>query len=336
MSTGEQPPPRSGATRIADGADGDGAGGEAGGCIFLADADRRFFTPTGHARGPWDPRALHGGAPAALIAGELERIEPGAELPIARLYFEFLRPVPLAPLELTTRVTRPGRRVQALEAELRAGDEVVCRARALRILAVPDELPASAALAPQHDPRDPATNAGGGTDGGPDPATNSGGAAAGGPDPAPLPGPERARPVRFALDTLDRDSFAATAIEMRFLKGGALGGVPHDRPPILGPADVWMRLRHPVLPGEEPSPLARVAAAADFGNGVSAVLPFGEYLFINADLSIDLDRRPRGEWIGLQSRTLLHPGGIGWAESRLHDEHGPLGVAKQTLVVQRR
>ena len=54
--------------------------------------------PTEHARGPWDPRALHGGAPAALITAAFERMEPGAELPIARLGFEFLRPIPLAPL----------------------------------------------------------------------------------------------------------------------------------------------------------------------------------------------------------------------------------------------
>jgi hypothetical protein len=97
-----------------------------------------------------------------------------------------------------------------------------------------------------------------------------------------------------------------------------------------------MRLRHPLLPGQPASALARVAASADFGNGVAAALPFDRYLFINADLSISLDRRPVGEWIALDARTLLHPGGIGWAESVLHDEAGPLGRATQALVVQPR
>ena len=74
-------------------------------------------------------------------------MEPGAELPFARLSFSFLRPVPLAPLTLTTRIVRPGRRVQELEAELRAvgpedgqkgkeeeeGGVLVCRAHALRL-----------------------------------------------------------------------------------------------------------------------------------------------------------------------------------------------------------
>ena len=97
-----------------------------------------------------------------------------------------------------------------------------------------------------------------------------------------------------------------------------------------------MRLRHPLLAGEELTPLARLAATADFCNGVSAALPFERFLFINADLTIHLQRLPQGEWIGLDARTLLHDGGAALAEGVLHDEHGPLGRAFQTLVVQAR
>ena len=107
--------------------------------IFVSDGD--LFAPTEHARGPWDPRALHGGAPAALIAAVFERMTPGAELPFARLSFEFLRPVPMAPLKLNTRISRPGRRVQALEAELSADGVTVCRASALRLVPTPEQLP---------------------------------------------------------------------------------------------------------------------------------------------------------------------------------------------------
>src|ERR1700721_2139472 len=106
------------------------------GSIFIPSGDGRF-EPTEHARGPWDPRALHGGAPAALIARAFERLQPGAELELARLGFELLRPVPLAPLTLMTRIVRKGRRVQELAAELSADlgtgrEELVCRASALR------------------------------------------------------------------------------------------------------------------------------------------------------------------------------------------------------------
>lgn len=278
--------------------------------IFIDEGNGRYI-PTEHARGPWDPRALHGGAPAALIAAAFERIEPGAELPLARLSCSFLRPIPMALLQLTTRVTRAGRRVQELEADLHAGDVLVCQARALRLQPTPEELP-ELALAQVADHA-----------------------------PPPLAGPQEGHPIHFALDDSDHKSFAATAMEMRFLSGQPLTG---ELPEVdtakahapVGHAKVWMRLRHPLLAGEELTPLARVAGTADFGNGVSAVLSFQDYLFINADLTITLNRRPIGEWIALDARTLLHPGGIGWAESILHDERGPLGLATQALVVQRR
>jgi hypothetical protein len=278
--------------------------------VFIPAGEGRY-TPTEYARGPWDPRAQHGGAPATLIAGAFERMEPGAELPFARLSFSFLRPVPLAPLTLTTRIVRPGRRVQELEAELRADDELVCRAHALRLVPAPEELPELALRVAEES------------------------------KPPPLPGREEGHSVAFAPGGDEYRSFAASAIEMRFLHGRPLKGqlpevgVTSSHAP-LGTAGVWMRLCRPVLPGEAPTPLVYAMAAADFGNGIAAVLPFDEYVFINADLAITLNRRPEGEWIGLDARTMLHPGGIAWAESTMHDERGPFGLATQALVVQRR
>jgi acyl-coenzyme A thioesterase PaaI-like protein len=268
--------------------------------------------PTEHARGPWDPRALHGGAPAALITSVFERMEPGSQLRIARLGFEFLRPIPLAPLTLTTRIVRPGRRVQELAAELSAappdgggdpgsgGAQVVCRASALRVQDVSPEAAAASASAA------------------------AGGAAR--MRCESMPGPATASPVRFSLNGSDEPGFAGTSMEMRWL----------DDSYGLGPGRVWMRLRHPLLAGWELTPMARLAATADFGNGVGAALPFERFLFINADLSIHLQRQPHGEWIGLDAHTLLCDGGTGLAESVIHDERGPVGRAFQTLVVEPR
>ncbi|MGP0102698.1 MAG: thioesterase family protein [Solirubrobacteraceae bacterium] len=276
--------------------------------IFLADGER--VQPTEQARGPWDPRALHGGAPAALMTAAFERVEPGSQLRIARLGFEFLRPIPLAPLTLATRIVRPGRRVQELAAELSAdlgsGEQVVvCRASALRVQEVSAEAAAASEIAA---------------------ATPSAQDANAPAEHDVLPPPEAGTPVRFSLDGSNESSFAASAMEMRWL----------DDPRAPGPGRVWMRLRHPLLPGEELTPMARLAATADFGNGVSAALPFERFLFINADLTVHLQRQPRGEWIGLDARTLLHDGGTGLAESVLHDVHGPVGRAFQTLVVEPR
>jgi hypothetical protein len=122
-------------------------------------------------------------------------------------------------------------------------------------------------------------------------------------------------------------AFHAHAVDHRFVAGG------FDRP---GPATDWIRLRVPVVAGEPPSPLMRVAAAADFGNGVSWLVSPGDgWLSINPDLTIHLHREPAGEWVCLEAVTALGATGVGMAESRLWDEHGPIGRAVQSLLVER-
>ena len=91
----------------------------------------------------------------------------------------------------------------------------------------------------------------------------------------------------------------------------------------------------PVVAGEQPTPLERVATAADFGNGVSSPLSYDDWLFINPDLTIHVSRLPVGEWVGLESRTLADPQGIGISESRLWDETGPIGRSIQSLLIDR-
>jgi Thioesterase-like superfamily len=98
----------------------------------------------------------------------------------------------------------------------------------------------------------------------------------------------------------------------------------------------WFRLQRPLVEGEDPSGYQRVAVAADSGNGISAVLEFENYIFVNSDLTINLLRRPLGEWICVDARTLLAPNGCGLAESQLFDETGLIGRATQSLAVRAR
>jgi acyl-CoA thioesterase len=100
-----------------------------------------------------------------------------------------------------------------------------------------------------------------------------------------------------------------------------------------GPADVWFRMRRPLVDAEAPSPVQTLAAAADFGNGVSHVLDFDRFVFVNLDLTIQVAREPRGEWIALAARTDLGTDGTGVARSVLHDTDGVVGDAAQTLFV---
>ncbi|AVH60651.1 MULTISPECIES: thioesterase family protein [Streptomyces] len=100
-----------------------------------------------------------------------------------------------------------------------------------------------------------------------------------------------------------------------------------------GPATCWMRMRIPLIAGDEPQPLDRVLVAADSGNGVSNVLDPARHLFVNADLTVHLHRYPVGEWVCLDARTSVDSGGVGLADTQLHDEKGPIGRSAQSLYV---
>jgi hypothetical protein len=256
-----------------------------------------WFVATDLARGPWDPRAQHGGAPAALLIRAFERQPGGDELILARVTYELLRPVPLGPLAVSAEIVRPGRRVQLLEGSLRTADGVeVVRARALRVHRA--DVGKDDAGVAQVD------------------------ASAAGP---PVAGPEDGRANDYPSS--GERMFATDTMDIRYITGAFLE---------LGPATAWFRLRYPLVAGEDPSPLQRLAAAADFGNGISTVVPWDSYVFINPDLTLYLEREPVGEWFLLEAHTRLARDGIAISESVISDERGRVGLASQALLVTRR
>ena len=148
---------------------------------------------------------------------------------------------------------------------------------------------------------------------------------------APTGGLEAPRPPEASEETpffdFGWEAGYHTAMDAR-LAGGSF------RAP--GPAQVWLRMRQPLVAGEEPSPLARVLAAADSGNGVSWTLDLRRFLFVNVDLSVHLHRHPVGEWVCLDAVTTVEEAGIGLADTSLWDEREPIGRSLQTLLVDRR
>lgn len=139
--------------------------------------------------------------------------------------------------------------------------------------------------------------------------------------PPPPPGPEHGEPMAAARRF--HQGFHTHGTEHRFVRGA------FEEP---GPGTDWIRLRVPLVAGEITSPLCRVCAAADFGNGVSGILS-RRYTYINPDLTVSLHRYPESEWVCLDAVTHVESHGAGLAESVLYDEGGRIGRAVQSLLI---
>lgn len=267
--------------------------------------DGEVYLPSELTRGPWDAGSQHAGPPAALIAREIEGLPAdGPHREVGRITYEILRPIPIAPLRVQARIVRPGRSVEMVEATLADERGVVVRAGAWRLRIAATDVPAEL-----------------GSTGGPL-SSPSPWLLAPGAGPA---GPDAGHEVDF-FPTGERVGYH-TAMDYRFVRGA------FNEP---GPATAWTRMRQALVAGEEPSPLQRVAVAADSGNGISATLDFDRFVFINVDLTLHLSRMPEGEWVCLDSVTLPERSGVGLTDTALFDERGPIGRAAQTLLVAER
>lgn len=248
-------------------------------------------------RGPWDPGAQHAGPPAALIGREVERIGEG------RIGGDGGPPAQVG--RITYEVVRP-----VPIAPLRVEAQIVRPGKRVEMFeaALTDETGETLMRAHGWRLRTEAVPF--------EPPEQS--------SPAPRP-PASGEPGEFFHTGYDVGYHSA--MEYRFTEGAFMEA---------GPATVWMRMDVPLLPGEDPTPLQRVLAAADSGNGVSASLDWTRYLFINVDLTVHLHRMPEGEWVCLDAVTLPEPNGVGMADTRLLDERGPIGRATQTLLIAER
>lgn len=266
--------------------------------LFVGDGEQ--WSPTEWSRGPWHPDHCHGGPVSAFMARAVEQIDDGSDTAwhTARLTIELLRPV------------RVGATF-ALETEIeRPGRKVSLVAARLLDIAAGHEvvrvralrIRAQALPLPDHP--------------------------VGAVDDLGEPGSGRIESLSWSEDD-DGTAYHRSSCTHRWVEGSFAEA---------GPCRVWVRLDVLVVAGETPSGLQRVAAAADFGNGVSGALPSEQITYINPDLTIHVARPAVGEWIGMASHSLYGVGGtspgLGWAESALYDGEGRLGRSVQSLILQ--
>lgn len=253
--------------------------------IFTRDGDA--YVPTPQAIGPWDPGQLHGGGPAALVAGAIQELAP--EMQVARIAYEFRGPVPHAPITVSAAIVKGGGRLQLAEAAVHAGGRIALTATATLLRRGDIEVPPLGRWE----------------------------------TPVPVAGPDD--PAHRGADADAAPGFHTTGMTIRFADGTGF-----YEP---GPARAWFALERDLVAGAPTPPVSRVVAAADFGNGISSVLDWDHWLFVNCDLTVTLLRDPRTPWVLLDGVTRVASTGIGWASSTLFDEDGPIGFAQQTLYV---
>lgn len=137
----------------------------------------------------------------------------------------------------------------------------------------------------------------------------------------PPPPPPDALPDLF--ESRDETDYIA-AMEWRFVSGSFFE---------LGPATAWLRMKMPLVEGEDPTPLQRVLTAADSSSGISGALDFSRWLYVNPDLSVHLHRPLEGEWVCLEAATFPEGSGVGLTAAMLYDRRGPVGRSAQSLFV---
>lgn len=138
----------------------------------------------------------------------------------------------------------------------------------------------------------------------------------------PLPGPEGIEP--WAGMQHWGGGFISS-LEFREVPGGRAGR-----------RAVWVGTRHPLVAGEEWTPLAGWVGRLDTANGIAIRESPQEWLFPNVDLTLHLHRTPVGGWLGLQTEVHWGPTGLGQTSSVAYDVHGPVGTVEQALTIRPR
>ncbi len=247
--------------------------------FFVDDGER--FIPSISTRGPWSARHQHGGPPAALLARAFAR-EAGTEAQVARLTFDFLRPVPVAPLTVDTRVVRAGAKVQRLAGTVLAEDgTVLIEATCLVMRVAPDSVVVARAML----------------------------------DPPPSPGES----APFELPLMSGDEGYHRAVEWRLAKGtwgqGPVAAWLRLRVPLVAGETPTPPLQCLVAAADSASGVAVVvdAARATFVNGDLTIAlhraPIGEWICLDAAATgeahgIGLARARLWDSAGLVGRSL--------------------------------
>lgn len=247
-------------------------------------------------RGPWAHQVMHGGAIGGLLGWAVEREQKrlGISQVCSRLTVEILSGMPMATYALTATTVKGGKRTALIDAEVREARG----AGGGRLVARATSQWLTPTVPPRGEP------------------------AGDGQSLPPIPA-ERADPGANPDIDYPRPGFNADAVDFRFVGGST------EEP---GPGRTWLRLDHPLVAGEETSPLVRAATLADLGAAVGWDFSPSGGAFINTDVTLQLLRVPAGEWFYFDAATVVAPQGLAGTHTVICDQRGLLGWVLQSQV----
>lgn len=261
--------------------------------LFRLDNDR--LIPTDHTRGPWAGGGLHGGAICGAVGwASAGAVDDGSLRDVSRPPFMLTR--------LTTEILRP-----VPVEPLTVNAEVVRRGRRVLVTAARlvdaggRPLVRASAQWVRADPYGLLL-----TDQAPPPAR-----------PA-----EVTDPAAGGLD-YPRPGFNCDALELRALSGTT------EEP---GPGVIWVRMKVDLIQGHPNGPIELLSAVSDYGNAVGWEPSADGQPMINPDVTLQVFRYPRSEWICLQSTAHITATGVGMMETVLWDDDGPVGRSLSTML----
>ncbi len=97
----------------------------------------------------------------------------------------------------------------------------------------------------------------------------------------------------------------------------------------------WLRLSEPLVAGETPTPFVRLASVADFVSS-SAQRLGPDWISINPEVSLQVEREPVGEWIAIASMIRLGDDGVGVSEAVVFDRSRRVGRTAKSVLNMRR
>jgi hypothetical protein len=147
------------------------------------------------------------------------------------------------------------------------------------------------------------------------------------PDGIVVQGSKLAEPLSLPVDIPRFTGGFAKLFDMRCAEGSFRE---------YGPSSIWFSPKGQFFDDAVTDPVLVAVAAADFSNGASTMLSFKDWLFLNADLTINLYRQPNGGWVAIAAKTHVGPDGRAMSHCELADELGWFGQATQTLLLDRR